>query len=98
MSSRQAELEKELFRACKVGDVDRVHTAIAAGVDPKTEAIGKDTFSGDTPLHTACRYGLFPEGSTSYTVFIGVGSELWQLVPPLFSDCNNELLHSNIPH
>ena len=64
MSSRQAELEKELFRACKAGDVDRVRGAIAAGVDPK-KAIGKDTFSGETPLHTACRYELFPESSIS---------------------------------
>ena len=72
MSSRQAELEKELFRACKAGDVARVHRAIAAGVDPK-KAIGKDTFSGDTPLHTACRYELFPEGSTSCTA-IGMGT------------------------
>ena len=52
--SREAELGKELFRACFAGDVDRVRRAIAAGVDPK-KVIDKDWFS-ETPLHTACRY------------------------------------------
>ena len=52
--SREAELEKELFRACRAGDVDRVRRAIAAGVDPK-KAINKDWYS-ETPLHTACEY------------------------------------------
>jgi hypothetical protein len=55
MSARQAELEKELFRACIAGDVDRVRRAIAAGVDPK-KAINKDTVYKETPVHTACRY------------------------------------------
>jgi hypothetical protein len=56
MSTRQAELEKELFRACEAGDVDRVRRAIAAGVDPK-KAINEDLITvGETPLHTACWY------------------------------------------
>ena len=55
MTTRQAELEKELFSACKAGDVDRVRRAIAAGVDPK-KAINKDSFLKETPLHTACEY------------------------------------------
>ena len=55
MSTRQAELEKELFSTCKTGDVDRVRRAIAAGVDPK-KAINGGTFSEETPLHTACEY------------------------------------------
>ena len=54
MTTRQAELEEELFRACEAGNVDRVRRAIAAGLDPK-KAI-KNTYSKVTPLHTACRY------------------------------------------
>ena len=54
MTTRQAELVGELFRACEAGDVDRVRKAIAAGVDPR-KAI-KDTYSKVAPLHTACKY------------------------------------------
>ena len=62
MTTRQAELEKELFSACKAGDVDRVRRAIAAGVDPKN-AIDKDgIFTGETPLHTACMYVIIRRG------------------------------------
>ena len=57
--TRQAELKKELFSACRAGDVERVHRAIAAGVDPK-KAINKDSFSKETPLHTACEYVIIP--------------------------------------
>ena len=48
-------LEKELFSACRAGDVDRVRRAIAAGVDPK-KAINKDSILTETPLHIACAY------------------------------------------
>jgi hypothetical protein len=54
MSTRQ---EKELFSACEAGDVDRVRSAITAGVDPK-KATNKDPiriFAEENPLHTACR-------------------------------------------
>ena len=49
-----AELEEELFSACEAGDVDRVRSGIAAGVDPK-RAITKD-LRKESLLHTACRY------------------------------------------
>ena len=56
MSTHQAELEKELFRACIAGDVDTVHKVIAAGVDPN-KTISKGTLTTrETPLLTACRY------------------------------------------
>ena len=54
MTTSQAELEEELFSACRAGDVDRVRRAIAAGADPK-KATNKDILS-ETPLHTACKY------------------------------------------
>ena len=54
------ELEKELFSACRAGDVDRVRRAIATGVDPKKVIYRDLDFTGyiyeETPLHTACRY------------------------------------------
>jgi ankyrin repeat protein len=56
MSTRQAELEKELFSACEAGDVDRVRRAIAAGVDPKKAINEDELIAGETPLHIACRY------------------------------------------
>ena len=64
MTTRQVrlfELKNELFSACRAGDVDRVRRAIAAGVDPK-KAI-KDSFSMETPLHTACEYVINRRGS-----------------------------------
>ena len=54
MTTRQVELEKELFRACRAGDVDRARRAIAAGVDPKNAI--NDWFLQETPLHIACEY------------------------------------------
>ena len=54
MSTRLAELEKELFSACGAGDLDRVRRVISAGVDPK-KAIDED-YLEETPLHAACRY------------------------------------------
>ena len=56
MTTHQAELEKELFTACRAGDIYRIRKAIAAGVDPK-KANNKNLFSNEkTPLHTACEY------------------------------------------
>ena len=61
MTTREAELKKELFSACRAGDVDGVRRAIAAGVDPK-KAID-DWISIETPLHTACGYVINRRGS-----------------------------------
>ena len=61
MTTGQVELKKELFSACRAGDVDRVRRAIAAGVDPKNAI--KDWISIETPLHTACEYVINRRGS-----------------------------------
>ena len=55
--SREAEFEKELFRGCEAGDVDRVRRTIAAGVDPR-KATNKDWFE-ETPLHSIQVMSLF---------------------------------------
>ena len=54
MSTQRAKLEKELFSACEAGEVDGVRRVIAAGVNPKKEAVNKNL--KETPLHAACRY------------------------------------------
>lgn len=56
MSTHQAKLEKELFRACIAGDVDTVRRVTAAGAD-LNKTVSKGTLTiRETPLLTACRY------------------------------------------
>ena len=47
---------KELFRACKEGDVESVRRAVESGLNVKN-AVDKE-WSNYTPLHYACRYEI----------------------------------------
>ena len=66
MTTHQAELEKELFRACEAGDVDRASRVIAAGVDPKKVIDKHGIFQGETPLHAACRYVIYSASEAKF--------------------------------
>ena len=58
MFTPRATLERDLFDACKAGDIDRVRRIIASGVDPKKKTINKNYifYREETPLHAACWY------------------------------------------
>ena len=92
MSTRLAELERELFSACEAGNLDRVRRVIAAGVDPK-KAIRED-YSKETPLHTACRY---VPSSPLHVVFVPPRSFVPSMRDEGESACSTHMSQSSHP-
>ena len=48
---------RDLFDACRKGDVARVRKAVADGVDVRN--VVNNTYFNSTPLHYACEYASF---------------------------------------
>ena len=95
--THQAELEKELFSACRAGNIDRVRRAIAAGVDPK-KAVNKDmyTFPEETPLHSACRYVIIYSRGSGWCIDSLPHPHLTTAVKNYYSDYLDLYLNHNI--
>ena len=93
MSIRLAELKKELFSACRDGDLDRVRRVVAAGVDPK-KAISEDYYYWGRPLHTACGYVL---SSSVHVVFVSPRISLPSMRDEEVSACSTHMSQVAIP-